>query len=134
MIIARRPVRVVSFAAAFLLVAGLAAAQETRETMYRQYTEGLLARTAYTADAGGGLRVELWDLLVGPGKATRPFKLPGAAVLEIRSGQATVAIGGKEQRVTIGTPLSADEDSEIVLVNANADIPLSIRAIVITAR
>src|SRR5258706_11595748 len=44
---------------------------------YQEFAPGLLAQTVYVADAGGPYRVEIWDLLVGPGKKSGAAKLPG---------------------------------------------------------
>ena len=133
-----KSVRVVSLVVALVLAAVFVTAQQRRQVprpipMYEQYAEGLLARTIYVSE-GGPQRVEIWDLLVGPGRRTAPFRLPGGAVLETRSGQGNVTVSGKQYRVTTGTPFTADEGSEIVLVNGNSDIGLYVRAIVITAR
>lgn len=105
-----------------------------RDPMYQQYAEGLLARTVHSSEIGDGLRVELWDLLVGPGRRTAPFRLPGGAVLEIRGGGGNAVVSGKEQRVRTGSAVRADDGSQIVLVNSDAESPLTVRAIVIAAR
>jgi len=139
-----RSIRVRSsfLAVAVCLVAACMAAQQQpapapstdRSQMFRQYAEGLLARTVYVSEGDGPFRVEIWDLLVGPGRRTVPFQLPGGAVLEFRSGAGNAVVSGKEQRVRPGTSVRADDGSQIVLVNANSDTLLAVRAIVIAAR
>lgn len=105
-----------------------------RPPMFQQYVDGLLARTVYVSEDDGPVRVEIWDLLVGPGRRTVPFQLPGGAVLEIRSGTGTAMVSGKEQRIRLGTSVRADDGSQIVLINADSETLLAVRAIVIAAR
>ncbi|MEA2338067.1 MAG: hypothetical protein QOE82_2074 [Thermoanaerobaculia bacterium] len=131
--------RAASLAVVLCVIATFAAAQQDREQpppsqMYKQYAGGLLARTVYTSDVNGRFRMEVWNLLIGPGKHTAPFRLPGGAVLDVRGGSGNVVISGKEQRFRVGTTMRADDGSEIVLVNASPDSPMTIRAVIVVAR
>jgi hypothetical protein len=98
---------------------------------YRPYAPGLLARTVYLAGKAGRVEVELWDLLVGPGKKTGLVSLPGAAVLDVRSGGGAVAVGGKTVELRMGATLAIDEGQGFTLENRVPDGALTIRAIVV---
>src|SRR5229473_5249580 len=77
------------------------ARQEPRGIL-RQYAPGLLVRTSYVAESSAAYRVEIWDLVVGPGKTSAAVKLPGGAVLEVRAGSGTVVIQGKRREFRPG--------------------------------
>lgn len=98
---------------------------------YRQLVSGLLARSRFVADAPAGRRVELWDLLVGPGLRSAEATLPGAAVLEVRGGSGQIVIGGKPQDLRSGVTLSIPERTSFQVVNSRPDLGLSMRATVI---
>jgi len=121
---------------ALLMVSLAAGAQVTAPAAvappaYRQLVPGLLARSRFTTDATGNRRVELWDLLVGPGLRSGAAMLPGAAVLEVRGGTGRIVIAGKEQDLRSGTTLTVPEQASFQLVNTRTDLGLSIRATVI---
>ena len=119
-----------------VLSAGDGAAQATRRQIpstpaYQQLVPGLLARTRFVAPATAERRVELWDLLVGPGKRSAPVTLPGGAVLEVRGGSGRITIGDKHQELRTGTTLSVADGTSFQLANARNDLGLSIRATVV---
>ena len=102
---------------------------------FRQLAPGLLARTRFVADSAGSPRVELWDLLVGPGRRSGPASLPGGAVLEVRGGSGRISVGGRQAReLRPGATLAIPEGASFTIVNARTDLGLSIRATIITAR
>jgi hypothetical protein len=111
--------------------AQVAAPRSTAPPGYRQLVSGLLARSRFTVDAPGGRRVELWDLLVGPGLKSAEATLPGAAVLEVRGGSGQIVVGGKPQDLRAGATLSVPERTSFQVVNTRTDLGLSIRATVI---
>jgi hypothetical protein len=105
-----------------------------RTIFFKQFAPGLLARTVYTAQGSALYRVEMWDLLVGPGRKTASVSLPGGAVLEIRSGAGRVIIDGQPRDVRMGSTLAINEGSQFSINNGQEDRPLSIRAIVIPSQ
>ncbi len=107
---------------------------EKPQNMYRQYARGLLARTAYTAHAETPFHVEIWDLLIGPGMATDTLSLPGATVLEVRSGSGLIVIDGKQDELQLGSSLAVDEGRTFQIDNSRGDQPISLRAVVIRTR
>lgn len=100
---------------------------------FEQMTSGLFVRKTYEADSTGRLRVQIWDLLVGPGKKSEPVELPGAAILEVRSGSGTIILDTERKLLALGTSLSVDEGSSIAFDNSNGAGRLAIRTIVITS-
>jgi hypothetical protein len=105
-----------------------------RPNAYRQFAPGLLARTTYQAEPAGRLGVEVWDLLVGPGKKSDVVTLPGGVVCEVRAGTGLVLVSGKPREVRIGTTFSFDEGETLQIENRSADDALSIRAVLIRSR
>jgi hypothetical protein len=108
--------------------------QRPATAMYRQLVPGLLARTRIAADAPRDRRVELWDLLVGPGKRSDSVTLPGGVVLEVRAGSGRIIIAGRERELRPGSTLAIADGTPFVLVNGRDDLGLSLRATVISAR
>ena len=111
------------------------AAQSQTPPMYRQLVPGLLVRTRFVADSVGAPRVELWDLLVGPGRRSGAATLPGGAVLEVRGGSGRVSVGRQPPReLRSGATLEVPEGASFTLENGRTDLGLTIRATVIAAR
>jgi gentisate 1,2-dioxygenase len=111
--------------------AQVATQQPTATPGYRQLVPGLLTRSRFAAQAAGGRRIELWDLLVGPGRRSGDATLPGAAVFEVRGGTGRIVIDGKEQELRSGATLPVPERASFQLINTRTDLGLSIRATVI---
>lgn len=129
----------VALGAAVVLSAGDAVAQAAQRQIpstptYQQLVPGLLARARFVADATADRRVELWDLLVGPGMRSAAATLPGGAVLEVRGGSGRIIIGGREQELRAGATLPIPDGTTFQVVNARNDLGLSIRATVIIGR
>lgn len=103
------------------------------EQAYVALAPGLLTRTVFGADSGAGYRVEVRDLLVAPRQRTSPASLPGAAVLEVRSGAGTVTAGGKALQIRVGTTFALQEGETISIVN-EGEMPITIRAHVLVGQ
>ncbi len=102
---------------------------------YEKYAEGLYARRVYrTVHPTAGYVVEVWGLLIGPGKKTEGVTLPGVATLLVRSGRAAVAIGDSRHTLGLGSSLLLSAGQKVSIVNLDADRPVSIRAVIITIR
>ena len=119
--------------ATILLVGSQTTAQTQAEATYGKYAEGLLARETYVPPSTGKTDVRIWDLLVAPGKKTAPFSLPGAAVLEVRSGGGNLDLDDGSTTLATGATLSVAEGRRLVLDNSKNDRQLAIRAVLITA-
>jgi hypothetical protein len=78
--------------------------------------------------------VELWDLLVGPGKRSAAARLPGGAVFEIRAGSGRIILDGAERAIRPGETFPVAEGTSFVLVNSRTDLGLTIRAVIVSAR
>jgi hypothetical protein len=129
----------IALGAAVVLSAGDAAAQAVQQPIpstpsYQQLVPGLLARVRFIEDTTADRRVELWDLLVGPGLRSVAATLPGGAVLEVRGGSGRITIGDREQELRAGATLSIPDGTSFLVVNARNDVGLSIRATVIIGR
>lgn len=103
-----------------------------RDGIFRQYGPGLLARVNYQTDSTGGYRIELWDLLVGPAKTSEPVKLPGGAVVEVRSGSGRAVIDGQAREITGGATFVVHQGSSLVLTNGRDDLALALRVTLIS--
>jgi hypothetical protein len=115
-------------------VTGAAPQPRPAAPTYRQLVPGLLVRARIAADAPANRRVELWDLLVGPGKRSDSVTFPGGVVLEVRGGRGRIIIAGREQELRPGSTLSIPDGTSFVLVNGRDDLGLSLRATIVAAR
>jgi len=106
-------------------------APDSQQNAFKQYAPGLLARTIYKAEKVSDLNIEVWELLVGPGKKSEAAKLPGAAVAEVRSGTGVVTIGEKRSDLKSGSSFSVDDGETFQLENTSKDDGLSLRLVLI---
>src|SRR5262245_59055651 len=73
---------------------------------FRLISPGLSVRTLHTAQTPQGFRVELRELLIGPGKRGVAVDLEGGALAEVISGRGGAAYGGKRENLATGATLS----------------------------
>jgi len=106
-------------------------APDALQNPFKQYAPGLLARTIYKAEQTDDLEIEIWELLVGPGKKSEAAKLPGAAVAEVRSGIGVVTIGGKPQDLKSGAGFSISDGEAFQVENRSKEDGLSLRVVLI---
>jgi hypothetical protein len=102
-------------------------AEEPRNA-FKQLVPGLLVHTRYVAE--GRPAVEIWDLMVGPGRKSEKARLPGAAVLEVRSGRGMLR-AAKPIELRIGASQALAEGEDFSIVNTDPEAPLILRATVI---
>lgn len=102
------------------------------EMPFAQLAPGILARTRHTAEAAPRFRVEIRDLLVGPGQTTAELRLPAAAILEVRAGTGTIAIDGERAELKPGASFSVAEGQRFQIANGS-DAQIAIRALLISA-
>ena len=106
-------------------------APDAQQNPFKQFAPGLLARTIYKAEGTGDLDVEIWEMLVGPGKKSEPAKLPGAGVAEVRSGTGVATVGEKREELKSGTGFSIPEGATFQLENSSQEEGLSLQVVLV---
>jgi gentisate 1,2-dioxygenase len=106
-------------------------APEAQQNPFKQYAPGLMARTVYKAEQTGDFEVEIWELLVGPGKKSEAAKVPGGAIAEVRSGTGVVTIGEKRRDLKSGTGFSIDDGEAFQFENTSQEEGLALRLVLI---
>jgi hypothetical protein len=106
-------------------------APDAVQNPFKEYAPGLLARTIYKAEQTDELEIDIWELLVGPGRKSEAAKLPGAAVAEVRSGTGLVTIGGKSQDLKSGAGFSISDGEAFQVENRSKEEELSLRVVLI---
>ena len=106
-------------------------APDAQQNPFKQFAPGLMARTIYKADGTGDLDVEIWEMLVGPGKKSEPAKLPGAGVAEVRSGTGVATVGEKREELKSGTGFSIPEGATFQLENSSQEEGLSLQVVLV---
>lgn len=101
---------------------------------YQQLVAGLLVRTRFVVEAGPNRRVEVWDLLIGPGMRSDATQLPGGVVIEVRGGSGQVVIGDRSQELRPGATLAIPDRTSVQFVNGRNDLGLAIRATLVIGR
>lgn len=102
---------------------------------FHQYAEGLLVRPVFASDSAGAYRVEVWDLLVGPGMRSAEVRLPGGAVCEVRAGSGVLRReGGRDLQLAPGATFTLSEGARFVVANGRDDLGLSIHAVIVSRR
>ena len=109
-----------------------AAAQDV--PAFRQLAPGLLTRTRFVVDETDGRRVEILDLLVGPGMRSTRTSLGGDGVLEVRAGEAVLTVGDNPRRVRSGVIVPIARGVTFEIANLRSDLDVSVRATVISER
>jgi hypothetical protein len=106
-------------------------APDAQQNPFKQFAPGLMARTIYKAEGTGDLDVEIWEMLVGPGKKSEPAKLPGAGVAEVRSGTGVATVGEKREELKSGTGFSIPEGATFQLENSSQEEGLSLQVVLV---
>jgi mannose-6-phosphate isomerase-like protein (cupin superfamily) len=101
------------------------------QQLMREHAPGLMVRTMYVAESRGKDQVEIWEMLVGAGKKSGPVTLPGAAVIEIASGEGVFTIAGRPREARTGDAFSIDEAQQFTIESRTQGTGLMIRATVI---
>lgn len=103
--------------------------------VYRTFVPGLLVRTRFAppADKSARTAIEIWDAMVAPGKASETARLPGAAIVEVRSGTGVLSVAGKPQELRTGATASVDDGAEFRVTSSDKDAPLMLRVTLIRA-
>ncbi len=110
------------------------AAVEGGQNLFQQQAPGLLVRREYRSEDAGPVLVEVWDLLVGPGKSSEPFALPGAAVITIRSGNGVMRAGDNDHEMRMGSSVSIPDGAPVSFDNSKGRTAIAAQAILVTKR
>lgn len=94
---------------------------------YRKAGKNWLTRTVFEAPGPDGMRIEVRDLFVTPGKTADKVSLPGSAVLEVLGGEGKMALGDKSQELSQGTSFTLGQDATCSL-ESRGITPLVLRA------
>ena len=99
---------------------------------YAALASGLYARQiVQAASTRGDYAMQVWSLLVSPKATTGETKLPGAAVLSLRSGSVEVITAGGKTRLEPGGTAAVPEGSSLHFVNSDDSRPAQLRAVVV---
>ncbi len=106
------------------------AQNQNAEAKYHEYVEGLYVLELFrTVSRDESFEIDVWNLLVGPGKETGEFELPGTAVLLLRAGSAQVVVDGQSKSdLEMGATLVVPEKTRIRITNRAGDRPVNVRA------
>jgi hypothetical protein len=74
----------------------------TTKNPYKEVATNLLARTVFETTGPNGIKIEIRDLFVPPGKTAEKVSLPGPALLEVLSGDGKMTSGEKSQELRVG--------------------------------
>jgi hypothetical protein len=101
----------------------------TPKNPYKEISANLLARTVFETTGPGGVKIEIRDLFVLPGKTAEKVSLAGPAILEVLSGDGKMTSADKSQELRIGTTFSVAQGAGLSLESRDS-APLVLRALV----
>ncbi len=73
-------------------------AQEPGRVVYESLAPGIIGARVFMSDALRGAIVEVSDVILGPGKSAPDFLVPGATIMELKSGEVETTIDGQTVR------------------------------------
>lgn len=98
---------------------------------YAATDNGVLARTIFQAAGVAGTRIEVRDWTLPPGKQTTPITLPGAALIEVRSGSGTVRVADQRRELQLGAIVPVSQDQSFAIANSG-QLTLAMRVYVVS--
>lgn len=99
----------------------------TAKNPYKEVTTNLLSRTIFETTGPNGIKIEVRDLFIPPGKTAEKISLPGPTILEVLSGDGKMTSGEKSQELRIGMTLAVAQDARFSLESREIE-PLVLRA------
>ena len=66
-----------------------------------------------------------------PGKQTTPVTLPGAALIEVRSGTGVLQAGDQRQELQLGAIVAVSQDQSFILTNSG-QLTLTMRVYIVS--
>jgi hypothetical protein len=94
---------------------------------YKEVATNLLSRTTFETTGPNGIKIEIRDLFIPPGKTAEKVSLPGPALLEVLSGDGKMTNGEKSQELRIGMTVAVAQDAAFSLESRDIE-PLVLRA------
>ena len=130
-------VRIRALILVFLLVAAWVAAAPALAQVkaeFQRFADGLLVRKTFESTQNRGRTIEIWDLVVAPGKTTEEFRLPRSGVFEVRSGQGAMAVAGveKDRLLKTGDTFAVDDGAALKLTNFDKEFAMALRAVLVS--
>jgi hypothetical protein len=99
----------------------------TAKNPYKEVATNLLSRTIFETTGPNGIKIEVRDLFIPPGKTAEKVSLPGPAILEVLSGDGKMTSGEKPQELRIGMTLTVAQEATFSLESRDIE-PLVLRA------
>jgi hypothetical protein len=90
-------------------------------------------RVMFEGPGPGNTQIVIREILVGPKALVRIPALPGPALVDLRSGAATLRLGDRSELLALGSATSVAPGEQIEIQNAAED-PLVVRLYVVEAR
>jgi hypothetical protein len=87
---------------------------------------GALAREVYRASSGLGFRVEVREILIGPGRKASGIRLAGPAVVDVRSGAGRFRMDSESADRQAGATFVLPEGQGLEIDNPGA-VPITLR-------
>ncbi len=96
---------------------------------------GLYARPIVdTQSPKGDYAIRVWSLSVGPKTTTAETTLPGAAMLSLTVGNVEFVAGDLRGKLQPGDTAAIPEGVPLRLINADAERPAVLRAVIVSGR
>lgn len=100
---------------------------------FSSFGTGVVRRGVFMSKARSNFSVEIWDMMAAIGTRSSKIYFPGAAILEVRTGNARFIVDGKTTELKMGSTLVINEGSSLEIETQKEQKPVNFRAIVITA-
>lgn len=98
---------------------------------YTRLADGLFVRKVVEA-SGGTYSAVVWMMVVSPGSSTPRAKLPGAALLTVRSGRTVLITDAGKQELELGATAFVPEGQTASFDNVDAERPAILRAVFVS--
>lgn len=105
--------------------------KEVTAEMYQPFVTGALNRETFKVNVPSAYTVVIWDMMFAAGQVADKISLPGAVILEVRSGKGMFLIDDKPTDINIGSTLQIGEGSTFSIDNRQGTEPITARAIII---
>jgi hypothetical protein len=100
---------------------------------FEEIAPGVFSRVLYRTPATAGPTVEVRDLELARGKAVASLRFPGAAIIEVRSGNGSLRRAAKPEQIRAGGAFGLSQGDSLQLANQDSG-PMSLRVYVIGSR
>jgi hypothetical protein len=97
---------------------------------FDEIAPGVFSRVVYRTEASVTPSVEVRDVELTAHRTLGALTFPGAAVIEVRSGNGSLRLASKSQEMKVGVSLGLSQGDSLQLTNKDAQ-PLSLRVYLI---